>query len=351
MTRTLGIALLAVAACTSSPSGIDERAAIPRELTYDVIVPALYATTLEASRNNLTLFMRRFAAMTTPTRLGYAQTAWRDARSAWKRTEAFGFGPALDYALADAIDGEPVDGPAIEVLIAGTGAIDEASVSELPHTMRGYHALEYLLFSPDGDNNRVLEQLLDPTTGTRRLRLLVAVSADLVSHTEQLRLAWDDDYTAVFSEPGVDNPTFPDVDAVIDLVIGRSVEVLGRLATTRIGAPAGLDTGTIRPEFAESARSDNSLADLRDSLAGVAIVYLGRDDTGRGGLARLVAARDPAADAAMRAALGAAATALAAIPTPYAQAMRDRRPELAIARDALQAIQRVWIEDVAPALR
>ena len=109
--------------------------------------------------------------------LATAQSAWRRARAAWKQSEAFAIGPA--ETLRTVGGDRLVADPAPTASRTRSPAADELTadyVDGLGANVKGFLALEYLLFDPDGDDARGLQR--SPATPRRR-RFVRALAENL----------------------------------------------------------------------------------------------------------------------------------------------------------------------------
>lgn len=355
--RRLGLAVAAIAAAVIAgaavlvacvvPLGDGTRRVVARELTTEVIVPT-YDDVVERSAA-LAAASHAFVAQPTAGTLATLQAAWRAARVPWKQTDAFRFGPVALQSLGTAIDQVPVDTAKIEAELAGAAPLDAAYVESLGANKKGFHAIEYLAFG--GDNAAVLASLTTDALAARRRDYLVACADSLDATAGKLRDAWRD-YAALLADPGTDNMDYPTIKASIDALVNESVFQVEVVADARLGKPMGTATGgTPAPALQESGPSDNSIADMTETLAGIRNVYFGTRTGEPGkGIGRLVADASPAVDREVKAALEAALSAIDAIPRPYAQALVDARPEVMAAYTAVQELQRVLATEVIATL-
>jgi predicted lipoprotein len=342
MRRASLLAALAagLAACAPISLGDGEHRIALRELGTGVIVPQLFDLASEAAP--MVRAMELVSEVRLPSHLESAREAWRRVRRAWKRTEAFGFGPATELDLD-----RPVDPAQIEADLVGPTVIDEAYLESLPGSRKGFHAIEYLIFRADGNDAAVLAAL----ASGRRQQYLVAATQNLVARIGGLRDEWTDSHAERLATPGTDDPDYPTIDRAIGAVAGECAAVSARIADARLDEPAGLTSGAPRPELAESALSDNSIADMADALRGLRNLYHGVRSGEPGlGLGGLVAAAAPRTDARARAAIEDAIAAVERIPPPYRAAIADGRPELADAHAAVEELRRIWAGGVTQAL-
>jgi predicted lipoprotein len=355
--RRLGLAmLLAGAALVSTvlvlvscvvPLGDGKRRIVARELTSEIIVPTYDEVVDRAAE--LTAAAHGLAAAPAQGTLDTLQDAWRAARVPWKQTDSFRFGPIAMQSLGVAIDQVPIDPVAIDTQLAGTATIDAAFVANLGANKKGFHAIEYLAFG--ADDAAVLAGLTTDALAARRMAYLVACADDLAANAVTLRDAWVD-YSAQIADPGADNMDFPTVKASIDALVNEIVFQAEVVADARLGKPSGTSSGGApQPELQESAPSDHSIEDMRNSVIGIRNIYYGTrtGDPGKG-IGGLVAAANPATDRDVRAGIEASIAAIAAIPTPYTQALLDQRPEVAAAYAQVQDLQHLLATEVISTL-
>jgi predicted lipoprotein len=329
------------------PLGDGKRRVVAGELTREVILPTYedVVTTVAA----LKTATHAFADAPAQDTLDAVQAAWRAARSPWKLTDAFRFGPQSLQSLGAAIDQFPVDPPKIEPEIAGTAVLDAAYFANIGANKKGFHGIEYLIFSPD---DAVVLAAFTTEPNADRRRAFVAGCADhLAASTVKLRDAWLD-YAALLAAPGADNADYPTIKASIDALVNESVFQAEVVADARIGKPMGTASGgTPHPELQESAPSGHSVEDMTRALESIRNIYFGsRDGTPGKGIGALVVELSPVTDRDVRESLATAFAALAAIPMPYTQALLDARPEVMAAYTAVQDLQHVLATEVIATL-
>jgi predicted lipoprotein len=116
-------------------------------------------------------------------------------------------------------------------------------------------------------------------------------------------------------------------------------------------APLGVKGGGPRPDLVESPRSGDTLNGIVADLQGIADVYLGTYEGGRGvGIAAQVAPLSAEIDGNVRQLLDAAIAAVRAVPEPFADAVVHHRSEALAAYQAVQELRRALTLDVASVL-
>ena len=337
------IALAVLNTCSIVPLGDGDRRITARELGAEVAVPTL--DELSARLTALRQACETFATKVTLQSLRDAQAAWRAARVPWKQADAFGFGPATDLRLTAAMD-QPVEFSKVEEEVSGTGVISEDAVTDLGANRKGFHALEYLLFGPNQ-----AAQLAMFTAEPRRRSLALAYAQNLESRGKELRAAWTGEQD-LLAHPGAANETYVTVADSLDAFVNESVFLAELAADARLGKPSGTATGGVpQLDLVESRPSDNSLADLTNTLRGIRNVYFGSlDGTPGQGIGKLILAASPSTDREVRELLAASLAAVAAIPSPYEAALEAHAPEIEVALTQLKELKTILATEVVGVL-
>ena len=344
--------LVCIEACKIQPEGPDEdRAQMLRELVANVIVP----TYVEAAAASDALVQAAGALAESPSdaTLLEAQNAWRSARALRKQSEAFLYGPGDDLELTGgAIDSTPVASAKVDELIKSDDTIDVARVSRLGANARGFPGLEYLLFDSAAPGEVLV--LLTEEHGPRRLALIVSLAEDLAAHCHAVADAWDggEGYGHELAEAGIDSKTYRRQSDGVDEVVTGLLYVAELMLTSKLAKPLGIDSdGKTHPEYEEAARSDASIAHLRDNLHGIQSIFTGeRGDQQGKGLAHSVRAVNPGAAERFQSALDAAFAALDAVDAPMRVALTRDRPAIEAVYEAVRAVKQGIQMEVAGAL-
>ncbi len=355
-TLTLGVfglgAALVTPGCERDGVTPPDRGKVLADLAANVIVPAYtYAATQTKALVDAVTALRDAPSAGS---LSAARAAWKSARTTWKTTDAFLFGPADDLALtAGAID-TASDIAKIEALASATSPLDAVAIAKLGANQRGFGGVEVLLFDPARDDAAMLAAL--EASDRRRGVLAALVAEDLHAKVEAVRAAWvgaPTDYASHLSRAGRGSTVYTSERQGVDAVVNALIAVAEVLIAVRLAKPLGLDqtSQTPVPELVESPRSDASVDDLLAVLDGIEMVYLGR----RGELSGLplsaaVAERSPRADQRMRDQLPLAKEAVRAIPGPLRTAVVSQRDPVVAAHAAVREVKRILTNEVAAAL-
>ncbi len=353
----LGLAatgFLPVTGCRREGSALTDRHQILVDVAHVVIVP-----TYDEAANSagvLSAAMDRLAADPSAASLASARDAWRRARAAWKRGDAFLFGPADDLAVTGGIvDAGPADDAKMTALLASSDVLDATVVASLGGNQRGFAGLEWLLFDEAlGDDGMVAA--LEGSAGERRRLLGSLIGNDLRAKIEAVRDAWlpgKGDYASSLAEAGRNSTVYSSerqgVDAIVNALIAGS-EVLTAI---RLAKPLGLDQNppVPHPELVESPRAGTSIEDILAVIDGIDAVYTCTFGDARGlPLANAVRDYTPGADDRLRADIEGARRAVSAIPAPLASAVVSAREVTIAAHGAVREIKRRLATEIASAL-
>lgn len=362
------LAILVGAACVFAPGGLActvhevsqqgeaeafDEAPMLAHLAEAVALPMFRAAATETKA--LALAAVALEQDPTASTLGAARAAWLRARATWSRTLVFGFGPSKN--ASPRIDWWPTDSTKIDARVAGALPIDAADVAKLGSSERGFGAVEWLLFG-EGDDASALA-LLDAEP--RRRALIRALADDLALEADALRLAWEPtggDFAGELATAGAGSATYPARKNATDAIVNESIFVVELVLGNELALPLGLrNGGAPQPASVRSPWSGASVDDALAHLDGFAAIYRGGLDPegvpvdAEGGLSDLVVARgDAELDADVRASLTRARAAVAAIPSPLAEAVTASPGSVQLAYDEVRELKRLLSADLATAV-
>lgn len=291
------------------------------DLTTLVIVPSYEHVVAEAQA--MTDAAAQLDGAPDAPALAALQGAWRRCRAAWKQTEAFSFGPIETLRTTAKIDWSPIRSDRVENEIAGTNQLTADYVGDLGANSKGFLALEYLLFDPDGNDDATLAAL---TGDARRRRFVHALAANLRDEAAQLRDAWAPgagNFAAELASAGHGSTVYPTVKSAVDKLVNQLVFLSEDIADAQLLAVLGTRTGGVpRPDALDAHRSQNGLADLLDNLTGLQNVYFDVYGGRQGGnLSAIVESVSPATAGALSLAFARAMETATRIPQPLEQAV------------------------------
>jgi predicted lipoprotein len=286
-----------------------------------------------------------------PDNLTAAQSAWRDARKAWRMLDAVRIGPDLTDRVSDRIDVSPVDAAGIEAIVTGTGAVDDHAVGVAGGKKKGFLGLEYSLFpDPSAAADTPAPALADDKASPRRRTFVLSMADEIKSSALELDNAWEpsgDNYAQQVELAGAGGTVYATQRAAVDdLVSGGVAGALELIVGVRLALPLGRKNGgTPDPTADPTWRSDSAVADMQATLAGVAAVY------GGNGFSAVILGKSAALDQKVLGEIRDSNDALANIPAPFADAVVDTNGgTVQKAYDATQALKLTWNTDVSSAL-
>lgn len=335
----LAVALLLSGACSDSNGPSDTQVASSVLTDVPTQMVASYAL-VDGTASTLSDALTAFAADSTGLHFVEAKSAWVQARLAWEQIEAFGFGPAETQNLDPSMDSWPVNTADIATILAGSATLDNAYFSTVGESSKGFHAIEYLLYGPNGTKTAA-----DFTA--RELEFLDGAGQNLAASANTLLLAWDPlngAYATELATAGQAGSLYATKTAGLQEIVNGMIGVADELANSKMTGPLG---PPVDPTLDESAFSDNSINDFQNNILGIKNVYVGQSngfDYGKG-IQRLVKNASAADDQAVLAAIAAAQAAITALGTSYQDAVNTNPTGAQAAIDAVNALRQT-LEDV-----
>lgn len=342
MNRLSLLALLTLApACGDSTgtNGVDY-APLLATLTDSVAVPGIAAFTTATDA----LVPALMTLETTPTaaNLASAQKVWRETRASWRKIDTVtSFGPASDELLRETIDATPADDAGIEATVNGSDSLDAAAVAALGNQLKGFLGLEHLLFSTSG-NDAVLATLTGDGAPSRRRALAVLMAQEVAKHAHKLSDDWGA-YATEVRTAGHGSTRYAIQKDVLTLYVGGVVGALDLVTHTRLALPLGRkNSGVPDPSADLTPGSDNAVADMNDTLAGVKAMWTAP------GLSSFVMAASVNTEAS--GAQDACIAKVAAIPAPFATALTAAAQPVQAAYNACKVWKGLWFSDLVGAI-
>ena len=205
-----------------------------------------------------------------------AQQAWVNARAPWESGEGFIFGPVDSLGVDPAIDSWPLNTSDLQTFLTANPTATQTDVENASDDVRGYHAMEWLLFG-DGiaDNEKDSSELVAAESN-----YLVALSDAYKAQTQALIDAWTVDfngqgpYADQAKSPGPSKAYGSDL-AVVEEFIGGIVGIVAEVGEGKIPDPFTDNIGTADTSKVESQYSWNSLTDFHDNIGSVLDMYTG----------------------------------------------------------------------------
>jgi putative iron-regulated protein len=281
---------IAIAGCSKSKNNITTtdqttlEGQVLTDFSNDLVNPNYQDIQLKASIMNDAV--TTFVASSTDQNLAAVQLSWRNTRAAWESCEGFLFGPVEDDSYDPDMDDWPVDKTRLDSLLASSNALTVGDITPLETTLKGFHAIEYIIFGV-GSTRKAAD--INP----RDKEYLVSLTQSLYNTTTALRNSWDPaagNYTAQVINAGKGSATYNSRQAVFIALVGSMADICNEVANEKMQTPFVAKDSTL----SESSFSHNSINDFTHNIAGIKNAYLSSytTSTGNHSLSELVAAKN-----------------------------------------------------------
>ncbi len=206
-----------------------------------------------------------------------AQNAWKAARVPWESSEGFLFGPVDSLGIDPAIDSWPLNTGDLSAYLSSNSNATQSDVESLGDDLRGYHAIEFLLFG-DGvnDNTKAATELT-----TAESNYLVALVEAFKAKTQILEDSWTTGfagqgaYAETVKAQGV-GKVFASQGAVLETIINAITGIVDEVGNAKMAEPFGTSAGAADTSKVESQYSWNSLTDFHENIQSVMNIYTGK---------------------------------------------------------------------------
>lgn len=245
------------------------------------IITQTYKNLNTAAANLLVAVQALADGDATEAELNTAQEAWRAARVPWESSEGFLFGPVASLGVDPAIDSWPLNTPDLKEFLANNPNASKADIENAGDDLRGFHALEWLLFGLDDDgaiNSDMAVADLKNQTGA--INYLVALASAFTDQTQQLEDSWTTDfngngaYADDVANPGA-GQLFASQAGVLEELINGMIGIVDEVSSAKIADPLGVSIADADTSQVESQYSWNSLTDFYNDMQSVLNLYSG----------------------------------------------------------------------------
>lgn len=269
----------------------------------------------------------------TPTdaNLAAAQSAWRDARTAWEQCEGFLFGPVEDDNYDPNMDTWPVDRTQMDSLLASSNPLTLQDVQALPQSLRGFHPIEYIMWGVGGNNTAA-------NITARQKTYMVSLAADVKNNIDSLMNSWlpgGGNFEQTILTAGAGNNRYTTRQQVILSVVGAMSDICDEVGASKIHDPFVARDSTL----SESPFSHNSMADFINNITGAQNVYLCSYSTQGASLSSLIAEHNASLDNQIRNDFSKAIAALKSVNMTFEMAIYNEPTQLNNAMTALATLK------------
>ncbi len=276
---------------------------------------------------------------------------WIEARKYWELSEAFLYGAAADYNIDPSIDSWPLMKSQLDILLENIKNPNYIlDVANLGYGLKGFHAVEYVIFR-DGGARDVAEITDDELT------LGTAVAENLSAQCVRLEASWagldnvteakqnilaeaelepTNDYGEELENAGLPgNTKYKTQMAAFEEILTGATDIADEVGNTKISDPCS--SGNVLD--VESWYSWNSITDFTDNIRSVRNAYYGTLDgsVSKNSVSAYIAGKNSALDNKLKSAIDLAIKEVAAMPTPFRQHLSFEENQAAI--DACNALK------------
>jgi predicted lipoprotein len=317
------------------------------DLSHNVILPIV--TEFDAKASDLSATITALNSNHSAENLEAARTAWRAARRPWEACEGFLFGPAKNQQLDPAVDSWPLDIITMDSVLASTDQLTAAYFDNAEGSIKGSHAIEYILWGDKGD--KTVDQITP-----REYEYLTAVTESFRGATTRLKKAWvpadqgGDDYASQLCNAGKAGSIYVSQKAGVAEVVTALYSIMTEVSDAKMGIPFQ----QMNNEFEEARFSGNSIPDFLANISGVEAIYEGSYGSNSGkGISDLVKAKNPDLDAKIRTQIQTAIQRVNEITPSFGEAVKagGNRNSIQTARTAITELATSFKKDVIELLQ
>ena len=335
---TLSVIGLAVAGCTKNNN---DNSSNTTQTTLEQNVLIDFAANLanpnyqdiQAKAQVMNSAIATFNANPTDANLEAIRVAWKNTRAAWESCEGFLFGPVDDFNYDPTMDDWPVNKTDLDAVLASNSDLTVADIDQLGTTLKGFHAIEYVIFGVGGTQNAA-------NVSARDKVYLASLGESLLNTTTQLRNSWDPasgNYTAQVVTAGKGSITFTSRQAVFLALVGSMADICNEVANEKMQTPLTAQDSTLD----ESQFSHNSVTDFKNNITGVLNAYKCQYPGASAGhsLSELVASKNASLDLKIQSQINTAIASFTAITTTYEKAIYTQQNQIKSVQNAINTLQ------------
>lgn len=274
-----------------------------------------------------------FNANPTDTNLEAVRVAWKNTRAAWEQCEGFLFGPVEDFNYDPTMDDWPVNKTDLDAVLASNSDLNVADIDQLGTTLKGFHAIEYIIFGVGGTQKAT-------NVSARDKVYLASLGESLFNTTTQLRNSWDPasgNYTAQVVTAGKGSTPFTTRQSVFLALVGSMADICNEVANEKMQNPLAAQDSTLD----ESQFSHNSVTDFKNNITGVLNAYKCQYPGAASGhsLSELVASKNASLDLKIQSQIDAAIASFSAITSTYEKAIYTQQNQIKSVQNAIKTLQ------------
>lgn len=272
------------------------------------------------------------------------KSSWVTARNIWEQTESFHFGPVINDDYESKMDTWPAGASDFNNLIGGGNPLEVSDIEQLDKKLRGFHAMEYLMYGTDGNKSAAA---LD----WRQRKYLLNLAKDLKNSSINIFNQWTSGSKNFSSEliyTGNGGKTYSTKQALFMAMAGNMGDLCSRIVIDNFNKPFDAFDSTA----VESPFSNRSLIDITNDIESVKSVYTGRYNGSQGyGIKDLVKDKKSSLDTKISDRITAVDAALLKITTTLDSAVIYNRVDTKTAIDAVDSLRSTIQMELLPFIK
>lgn len=275
----------------------------------------------------------KFSNEKTKTNLDAAKTAWIAARSPWEQSEGFLFGPVETEGIDPKIDKWPLDANDLNGILLGANSLTAEYVELLNENLKGFHAIEFLLWGQNSNKN--VQEF-----SQRDLDYLKATATVLAKDCKTLYDLWatgNDNYFNTLINAGKGSQAFLSQKSAMLEIVDFMANIINEVGNEKITTP--FSSKDITKE--ESSFSNNSKADFINNIKSVKNLYWGvYENHGNGnGIHLLVHPTNAVLDAKIKNQIDEAIKAIEDIQGTFSEAVKTQSQTIVNAQNKISDLK------------
>ncbi len=252
-----------------------DRKGMLENIGKNIIIPSYKE--LNKSSHTMTAACEEFVTNPTEENLIALQDAWKLSASAWKRCELYKIGPGddLSVALYSSIDFSPVNTSLIEDAINTNSVIDTNYIYNKGASVKGFPAIEYLIFNNAKGNVYILDKFGGTETLMQNRRsYLLSLCMALEAKSLQILDLWESVYINTFIASDGKG-----INSSIGMLVNQLIYLTEVVKNKKIGKPLN-NMGVPLISQLEARESGMSLSHIKENVISLENAFLGKSPKG-----------------------------------------------------------------------
>lgn len=265
------VGLMSVFCCNKNTSDNPQQEFNRSEMLSNIYTTSIAKFNTEFNKNTFVLdsLIRTFRTHNTLVELEKIRNVWKETISSWKKSEMYDFTFISKKNLHNSIDKWPVNKDFLDTRLADSTFYTDTLIEQLGSTVKGIHALEYILFRTN--DNEVIQLLTYPKSHS----FVAAIASNLHFKSSELISLWKNSKQAYI------NNLSSDFEGSINQLVNNQLRMLESMVGQKLGKPMGKSNGgSYDVDKLESGFSEESFQNLKDNFESLKLSYYGNNSLG-----------------------------------------------------------------------